>query len=256
MPVTHRFFGHDPAAGADTAGVPWAGRTLTGTGFDGDTGEVDARLAALLADPDSRAEDVVAAVATARLVVPIVAVPGEIDTSSGIPADASSAMASVTLVAPDGRRALPAFTSTAALAAWDATARPVPVSAQRAALAAVQEGCEVIPLDLRPAEEPGPAARTLTGSMVWALAMARPWIPAHRDGHVLAAVEGAVREEAQVVDHALGGSDGQLTIELALRPGLTQAEVQALVTRLGERLATDAETRARIDAISVRLTTG
>ena len=35
----------------DSAGVPWGGRELTGTGFDGDTGEVDAALASALAHP-------------------------------------------------------------------------------------------------------------------------------------------------------------------------------------------------------------
>lgn len=280
--MTHRFSSHDPARGADTAGTPWRGRTLTGTGFDGDTGEADAELARLLAravgsgagvgagadaaaaggetaaagvDPDAAGVDpvaVVAAVARARLVVPIVAVPGEIDDSSGIPADASSDMASVTLVAPDGQRALPAFTSTAALAAWDAEARPVPVTAQRAALAAVQEGCTVIPLDLP--GTPGPAAYTLTGSMVWALAMARDWVPAHQDQHVARAVSDAVRVEGAVRGHRLGGQGGELVVELALASGLTRVQVQEIVTAIGERLAVDAETRARIDAVSFRLT--
>ena len=135
--TTHRFSEHDPAAGHDTGGVPWQGRTLTGTGFDDDTGEADAELARLLAAPDPDPTVLVHAVAAARLIIPIVAVPSEIDESSGIPVDAVSDMASVTLVAPDGQKALPAFTSTAALARWNAEARPVPVTAQRAALAAV-----------------------------------------------------------------------------------------------------------------------
>ena len=268
--MTHRFSEHDPGQGADTAGVPWSGRTLTGTGFDGDTGEADPALLALLADPEASTARVVAAVAAARLVVPIVAVAGEVDDSSGLPADASSDMASVTLVAPDGQRALPAFTSTAALAAWDPAARPVPVTAQRAALAAVQEGCDVITLDLPTAAAPGQTgataeagatteatgtAYTLTSSMVWALAMARRWAPAHEDEHVAAAVASAVRAETQIAGHRLSGTDGALTVELALRPGLTQEQVQALVTRVGERLATDAETRARIDAVAFRLAT-
>lgn len=250
--MTHRFSEHDPAGGADTGGVPWAGRTLTGTGFDDDTGAADARLAALLGQEDPDPVQLVAAVAAARLVVPIVAVPGEVDTSSGIPVDATSDMASVTLVAPDGQRALPAFTSTAALAAWDPTARPVPVTAQRAALAAVQEGCEVIPLDLAPA--PGPPAATLRPSMVWALATARPWRPAHEDEHVARAVEAALADEPAVADHELeAGRDHALQVCLVLRPGLTQPDVQALVTRVGERVAADGEARARVDALAFRL---
>lgn len=250
----HRFTGHDPAAGHDTAGVPWAGRTLTGTGFDNDTGEADARLAALLAQPaESRDEaELVAAVAAARLIVPIVAVPSEIDDSSGIPVDAVSDMASVTLVAPDGQRALPAFTSTEALVSWNSEARPVPVTAQRAALAAVQEECQVIPIDLP--GEPGPAACTLRPSMVWALAMARPWVPAHEDEQVHRAVAEAVATEPAVLGHELGdGGQGSLEIRLSLAPGLGREDLQELVTRIGEQIASDGETRARIDALGFRL---
>lgn len=253
--MTHRFSEHDPAAGHDTAGVPWQGRTLTGTGFDGDTGEADAALAALLAEPGTDPVELVEAVSRARLVVPIVAVPGEIDDSSGIPVDATSDMASVTLVAPDGERALPAFTSVEALAAWDAGARPVPVTAQRAALAAVQEGCSTIVLDL-PAP-PGPAAGTLRGSMVWALATGRRWGPAHEDEHVARAVAAALAPEAAVLGHALAdGGRGTLRVELVLRPGLSRDEVQAVVTALGQRLAADGETRARIDALTFAVRSG
>lgn len=253
--MTHRFSRHDPVDGADSAGVPWRGRTLTGTGFDGDTGEADAHLVALLAQPGADPVELVEAVSRARLVVPIVAVPGEIDDSSGIPVDATSDMASVTLVAPDGERALPAFTSIQALAAWDAEARPVPVTARRAALAAVQEGCGEIVLDL-PAT-PGPAAGTLSGSMVWALATGRRWVPAHEDEHVAAAVAEALGGEREVVGHELAdGGRGALRVELQLVPGLTRQEVQQLITRLGERLATDGETRARIDALTFAVRPG
>lgn len=251
----HRFTGHDPSAGQDTGGVPWAGRTLTGTGFDDDTGQADPRLAQLLAQPADRRDEreLVAAVAAARLIVPIVAVPSEIDESSGLPVDAVSDMASVTLVAPDGQRALPAFTSTRALTAWQPDARPVPVTAQRAALAAVQEGCQVIPVDLP--GEPGPAACTLRPSMVWALAMARPWHPAHEDEHVARAVADALLPEEVVRGHTLsGGRDGELVVTLALGPGLARDQLQELVTRVGERVAADAETRARIDAVAFRMT--
>lgn len=251
---SHRFSGHEPSAGHDTAGVPWTGRTLTGTGFDGDRGEADERLSALLAQDRPDPAAVVAAVAAARLITAIVAVPGEIDDSSGIPVDATSDMASVTLVAPDGQRAMPTFTSTAALAAWNAEARPVPVTAQRAAVAAVQEGCDIMLLDL-PAP-PGSPAFTLRSSMVWALAMAQPWVPAHEDDHVARAVAHAVAEEAAVADHALAaGTDGALLVDLALRPGLDQQQVHDLLTRVGERLATDGEARARIDALAFSVRT-
>lgn len=252
----HRFTGHRPAAGHDTGGVPWSGRTLTGTGFDGDQGAADPRLAALLGRPDQDRDEreLVAALATARLIVPIVAVPSEVDESSGIPVDAVSDMAAVTLVAPDGQQAMPAFTSTAALAAWDPQARPVPVTAQRAALAAVQEGCHVMPLDLAP--PPGPAAWTLRPSMVWALARGREWVPSHQDPVVAATLAEAVAEQPAVAGHRLDpGPEGALQVTLALRPGLRQEQVRDVLAGVGERLAGEDDCRERIDALTFRLTT-
>ena len=92
--------------------------------------------------------------------------------------------------------------------------------------------------------------------MVWALAMGRPWVPAHEDEHVAAAVSTALRDEAAVTGHDLAaGPDGALLIELALAPGLAGDDLQHLVTRIGERIAADGETRARIEALAFRVTT-
>lgn len=242
--------GNNPGQGSDSAGVPWAGRTLTGTGFEGDSGEADPALAAALGDRSDE-EALVAAVATARLVVPVVAVPGESADVDGRTADATSDMAAVTLNAPDGQRALPAFTSMAALQAWDACARPVPVTAQRAAQAAVQERCDVIVLDVG-------AARpyVLRPSMVWALAMARPWVPAHEDPQVAAALDAAVGAEPDATAYRTSSTaQGALQVTLELRPGLDRDELRTSVTRIGERLAADGEVRARIDAVSFRIAT-
>ncbi|MGB3256796.1 MAG: SseB family protein [Ornithinimicrobium sp.] len=253
--MSERFEGHDPAQGQDTAGVPWQGRELTSTGFDADDGAADVSLLGALgaatashpphaeSEPESPMVDEVgllAAVSAARLIIPIVAVPG---------ADAASDMAAVTLSAPDGRKALPAFTSIDQLAAWDGQARPVPVTAQRAALAAVQEGCDVMVLDVGT-----PHARELRTSMVWALAMGRDWWPAHRDEHVARAVGTAARGEQHIVRWSLGeGEAGALVIHVALVPGLTPRQINDVLQRVGAQIATDGEARARIDAVVFRL---
>lgn len=252
--IERRFRGHDPAAGTDTGGTPWAGRQLTSTGFDGDTGAADEALletmaAVAAADPGEvfDAETwLVENVSAARLLVPVVAVAGETTEVDGRTADATSDMAAVTLVSPDGQRALPAFTSLRALAAWDATARPVPVTAQRAAQAAVQEGCHTIVLDVGSS-----TTGLLRGSMVWALAMGRPWVPPHRDPQVRQGVEAAVAPEPDIVRVSLaGGPGGALRLDLALRSGLSPSELQVLTQRVGERIALDGEVRARIDALA------
>ncbi|MEP6629456.1 MAG: SseB family protein, partial [Lapillicoccus sp.] len=157
---------------ADSAGTPWRGRVLTGTGFDDDTGAADPELMTALREratrPSAEADArLVAVVARARLLVPVVAVLGETGTSAeGRVVEKSTDMAVVTLTGPDGRRALPVFTSTAALAAWDPSARPVPVDGARAAQSAVAEGCQVIVVDLgasepsEPSEPTGPTGPT------------------------------------------------------------------------------------------------
>ncbi len=231
---------------ADSAGVPFEGRQLGGTGFDGDSGDADAALVAALEHPSDE-RGLMAALSTARLLVPVVAEPAEVEEAGALTVEKQTDMAAVVLVAPDGVRALPVFTSLGTLAGWDAQARPVPVTAARAAQAAVSERCDVLVLDVA-----GPTTLTLRPSMVWALAQQREWLPAHEDEVVHRAVLAAVREQDSVVGHRLGpGEEGRgvLRIELELVPGLTADQVQAIATGVGERLATDGEVRARIDGL-------
>jgi hypothetical protein len=233
---------------ADSAGQTWTGRALTGTGFDGDLGAADTDLLAALDDP--RGETVLMrAVADARLLVPIVAAPTEVDDLGELMAERSTNMAVVTLTSPDGQRALPVFSSLAALSAWDASARPTPVTSSRGAQAAVSERCDVMVLDLGSGHQ-----RVLRPSMVWALAQQRDWLPAHTDPFVAQALTRATAEEVDVIDCVGEEGDpagaGVLRVVLTLRPGLDSDHVQALATRVGEQIATDGEARARIDGLT------
>ena len=242
---------HDPPS-SDSTGTPWTGRTLTGTGFDGDQGEADTDLIAALDDPEDET-GLMHAVARARLLVPIVAAPSEVDDSDEVMVEKSGLnsatdMAVVTLTLPDGQRALPVFSSLAELSAWDTAARPSPVTSARAAQAAVSERCDVMLLDLGSGHE-----CVLRPSMVWALAQQREWLPAHTDPFVAQTLSRATADEADVID-CVGESDpagaGILRVVLRLRPGLDSAQVQALATRVGEQIATDGEARARIDGLA------
>ncbi|YAL82068.1 SseB family protein [Dermacoccaceae bacterium W4C1] len=233
----------------DSAGTPWQGRSLPGGGFDGDDGSADPALQAALAGGDERT--VLRLLAQARLLVPVVAAPAEDDplekNDAGLVVEKQTDMAVVTLTAQDGQRALPVFTSMAAMAAWDPSARPTPVNSGRAAQAAVAEQCHLIALDI--ADE---HAYTLRPSMVWALAQQREWLPAHEDPQVRAAFEEAVRDRHEVVEVTCedGGEPGVLRATLTLLPGLDSAGVQELVTEVAEKVAADAEVRARIDALA------
>ncbi|MBB5837350.1 SseB family protein [Kribbella italica] len=122
-------------------------KRLAFTGFDNDDGTADAALAEALARQDLGA--ILHALTSARLLVPVVAMLGEVEyDDQGLAHDKTSDMAVALLQGQDGRNALLAFTSTASLARWSPEARPMPAQTQLVATAAVQEGAAAIVLDV------------------------------------------------------------------------------------------------------------
>jgi hypothetical protein len=129
-------------------------RTIPDPGFAGDDGKAppavaDAQRAVAEGAP---LEVAVAALCAARVLVPVVAMPGGVDDdpedTAGAARDKTADMAAVLLTGRDGRRALLAFTGLAGLRAWDADARPVPVTARDAARAALSEGADALVVDV------------------------------------------------------------------------------------------------------------
>jgi hypothetical protein len=154
-------------------------------------------------------------------------------TPDGLRQEKSSHMASVSLVGADGRRALLAFTSVAAMAAWDRGARGIPAPATRAAAAALEEGADALLLDLA-----GPARLVLEGAALHALALGLVPPPPWDDPDVAAAVLraagqvtglGRVRLEAPERPDDPGSPD--LVLLLELTPGSDPAAVAEQVAR-------------------------
>jgi len=128
-------------------------RRIPDPGFAGDTGAVPSGLAAALAayaaDPRGSYVRVLDELRSARVLVPVVAVLGEVEhDEAGLAHDKTSDMAAVLLQGNDGRLALLAFTGTESLAAWNPEARPVPVPAQVAAQSALQDGAAALVVDV------------------------------------------------------------------------------------------------------------
>ena len=216
----------------DSGGVPWTGRTLSPTGFEGDDGSAEPSVARAVATGDLPA--VVGSLPGARLLVPVVADEGD--------------MALVTLTAPDGRRTLPAFTCTAALAAWDASARPVPVEARRAALSAVDEGCELIVLD------PGTASLLLPRPAVWTLAQGAEWVPSPRRDDVAQALRRAVAGVPEVTGvHGEPGRRAELAVVLAVRSGLSREQLSEVISRVSRALAAEQVVADHVDSLELRI---
>jgi len=147
-------------------------RTIPDPGFAGDTGQVDPELAAALTAYDAAPDDpdatraVLARLAQTRLLVPVVAILGEVEhDEQGLAHDKTSDMAAVLMTGRDGRKALLAFTGTAALQAWDPSARPVPVTARHAALSALQDEASALLIDVA-----GPVMFVVQGADLRALA--------------------------------------------------------------------------------------
>lgn len=155
-------------ARSDSGGEPLV-RTIPDPGFADDSGAADPRVAQVLDDHEAGTASsgaVLAALQDARLLVPVVAVLGEVEVDEhGLAHDKSSDMAAVLVRAADGSTGLLAFTSTETMARWDPDARPVPVTAATAATAAVQDGAEALLVDLA-----GPATYVVDGDDLTRLA--------------------------------------------------------------------------------------
>ena len=140
-------------------------RDIPDPGFAGDDGraapEVAAALSAYDSDPGGYLP-ALAALQDARVLVPVVAVLGEVEyDEAGLAHDKTSDMAAVLLTGQDGRTALLAFTSADALGFWDPGARPVPVTMRKAALAAIQQGADAVVVDVA-----GPSMFAVEGDLL------------------------------------------------------------------------------------------
>lgn len=219
-------------------------KNIPDPGFPDDDGtaapELTEALTAWSRDPAAEPR-VLAALRGARLLVPVVAMLGEVaEGDDGAPREKSSDMAVPTLRAPDGRRALPAFTAVSTLAAWRPDARPVAVTLPQALRAAAQESADTLVLDLA-----GPVTYQVTGAALRALAEGRTSPDPLADPAVRAAVRDALAGEPSVARGWLSpatDADGTLAVSLTA----TGEEAQPAIRALAGALAADEVLRARL----------
>ena len=216
-------------------------KNIPDSGFSDDDGTADPRLTAALAawSEDRTAQrPLLEALKDARLLVPVVAVLGEVEEDeNGLRREKTSDMAVPTLTAGD-RRALPAFTSTASLARWDPDARPVAVPLHQALQAAAHEKADTLVIDLA-----GPVPYQLSGRVLLALAEGRTSADPLDDPAVTTAVRDAVAAEPAVLRAHLGPGAADGTLALVLAPDAVPAQA---ARRIAEALAADDVLRARL----------
>lgn len=251
--------GHQAHAGADSAGVPWEGRSFEPNRHAADDGSADPRLlAALLSFREGTGDqlEVVEAYRSARLLIPLIAEKGDHGIGAhGLPVDKTQELSIVTVAAPDGRRVLPVFTSVDTMRAWDASARPVPVDGVRTALSAVDDDTDLIVIDAGSATE-----FVLRRPAVWAIGQGTPWEPSFTSPEVFAGLQASIGAELAVLDLAVSPGDPgarlrgpELVVRLELMPGLDQSELDAVLARLAKRWAADDRIAVLVDSLTVKL---
>jgi hypothetical protein len=219
--------------------------------FRDDHGSAEPRVAAALAafgSGQGSEHAALTALASSRLLVPIVAVAAGSDGEPQSPGhsrpggepqgsgdtrpdggDSGAEMSLPTLVGRDGRRAIPAFTCSQALAMWRQQARPVPEPAAQVWRAAAEDACAVI------VDVAGPVPIAIDGARLAALADGRPVPLPHQDPDVLAAVRAAGAGLPAIAGLSAAAADdgSDLQINVMLADGCAAVAGQEAARRLG-----------------------
>ncbi len=241
---------------ADSAGRPWQGRSFEPNPHANDDGSADPVLLAALAE--FRAEHdaaiakmeageqaqwadpsaVIAAIRQARLLVPMLASLGEAgEGAHGQTVDKSADLAIVTVEGPDGRPAMPAFTSVAAMTAWNPQARPTPIGARKICLASAAEQTTRVVLD------PGSDTNfVLRRPLIAAIAQDLEWVSPLTDPRIGEIITNSVEGEHSVVQVGIAAADPafvlaneELLVQIVLVPGLEREVLQATIQRITDR---------------------
>ncbi|GAA1846994.1 SseB family protein [Agromyces salentinus] len=250
-----------PGGRTDSAGAPWAGRSFAPNPHAADDGGAPEALAAALSafrSGDGGQAEVVAAFGGARLLIPLLAELGDGGTEvgeHGLAIEKSQELSIVTVEGPDGRRVLPVFASVEAMSRWNPLARPVPADGIRVALAAADEGTDLVVLD------PGsPTEFVLRRPAIWAVAQSQPWHPSFESAEVRMAFARSISTELAVLGFDLESGDPdarlagpELVVELSLVSGLDRSELDIVLARLAQRWAADDAIATGVDSLKVRL---
>ncbi len=227
--------------------------------FAGDDGTADPAVAAALeavAAGTGTVQALVDALAGTRVLVPVLA---ELDAADVVvhdghehTVDKEASAGIVALRTPDGRTALPVFTSVATMAAWRPDARPVPSDVARAALSAVTEGWELLVVD-----PGGPTTVLVPRPAVWALAQQESWRPAVGsdgvDREVREAIVAAVSPVAGVVTvDAVPGARAEVAVVVGLVAGLDRAGLDGVLGQVNAALAGVELVATRVDSVELR----
>jgi hypothetical protein len=243
----------------DSAGVPWEGRELEENRFAGDDGSAPKEflnaIAGFRTGVKSQA-DVVDAIRSSRLLVPLLAKLGESEIGdNGLKVDKSAELSIVTVKAPDDQEALVVFSSVAAMQRWNPIARPVPTDAIRVCLAAASQ------LSTRVVIDPGSETQfVIRRPAIARIAQSLDWQPAELNPVVQKVVAESVSGEQAVSEFELQSLDpearlagAELEVAIKLFHGSSPQEVRELLERVSKRWSESEEFAQAVDSVSIKL---
>jgi hypothetical protein len=242
----------------DSSGVPWEGRTFHDNPHAGDTGETPADVAERLTEwraGTGSFTDLVAAFAVNRFLIPLVTHAGDdFDADNPVMEDKVQELSVITVAGPSGEKVIPAFTSVAAMTAWNFEARPIPIEAQRVALAAASEQTDRIVVN------PGTDSIVLRRPIVWSIAQGNPYtapwestkfVTETRD--LLAGIDNLLEIGVAPGDPNATGEGPDVTMSLGLIDGLDTEEVHTLIAEIQARVSGSDLFTSRVDALALTL---
>ena len=242
----------------DSAGVPWEGRSFDINPYSGDNGEADPELIRTIRVFQSGScgpEEVLKAIGRARLLIPLIANLGESgEGAHGQQVDKSADLSIVTVLTPDNQRALPVFSSVAAMNRWNPEARPVPNDGRKVALAAASEGNTRLVLDPM-----GKSEFVVRRPGIAAIAQDLPWLTPADNPEVVEIINSVLAESGSVESFTLVPGDptcklvGQeLLVVLYLEPGLNQSQLKDLEDDFFAQIANSERFVELVDSVGVK----
>ena len=249
----------NPNRFSDSAGVPWEGRELEENRFAGDDGSAPKEFLTAIAGFRVGVKgqaDVVNALRSSRLLVPLLAKLGESEIgANGLKVDKSAELSIVTVKAPDDQEALVVFSSVATMQHWNPSARPVPTDAIRVCLAAASQ------LSTRVVIDPGSETQfVIRRPAIARIAQSLDWQPAELNPIVKTIVAESVAGEKAVSEFELRSADpearlagAELEVAIRLFLGSSPQEVRELLERVSKRWSESEEFASAVDSVSIKL---
>ena len=240
----------------DSAGVPWEGRSFQPNPHAGDSGETPPEVSEALGAWRSGSgtySGLIAAFAANRFLIPLVAHAGDdFDSDNPVMEDKVQELSVVTVAGPSGEKVIPVFTSAAVMKIWNAEARPIPIDAQRVALAAASEHTDRIVVN------PGTDSIVLRRPVVWSIAQGADYRAPWESPEFVADTRDLLGDIANLNEIGVASGDpgstgagSDVTLGLFVAAGLAPEVIRAVIDSVQARVSASDLFTSRVDALTL-----